>query len=309
MEKEVGKVRINLEYYHGDDHYSDGDAVEEKLLEIVKEKHPDEFRQVIESDGTWAVMYHLSPMRENIINWYPFQEGDHVLELGAGCGAVTGAMLSKGVKVTAVDLSLRRSMINAYRHRDDKNLNVIVGSLQDILEQHSTKYDYATLIGVLEYSALFTEHPKPFHDVLSMAQKVLKPNGKLLLSIENKLGLKYFAGCREDHTGRFFESIEGYPHKDGPYTFSRKELKKLAAEVGFECRFYYPYPDYKFPVQIFSDEYLPQKGDLVRNWQNFDADRIALFDESKAFDTIIEAGLFNEFSNSFFIEMERRKDI
>ena len=142
-----------------------------------------------------------------------------------------------------------------------------------------------------------------------MAQKVLKPNGKLLLSIENKLGLKYFAGCREDHTGRFFESIEGYPHKDGPYTFSRKELKKLAAEVGFECRFYYPYPDYKFPVQIFSDEYLPQKGDLVRNWQNFDADRIALFDESKAFDTIIEAGLFNEFSNSFFIEMERRKDI
>ena len=185
---------------------------------------------------------------------------------------------------------------------------LIEGIFQDVLEHHKQFYDYVTMIGVLEYGAVFSDHPKPFHSLLSLARGVLKPNGKLLVAIENKLGMKYFAGCREDHTGRFFESIEGYPHHDGPYTFSRNELKAIANENGLMCQFFYPYPDYKFPVQLFSDEYLPQKGDLVRNWQNFDADRITVFDEQKAYDTVIEAGLFPDFSNSYFVEMIRRED-
>ena len=42
-----------------------------------------------------------------------------------------------------------------------------------------------------------------------------------------------------------------------------------------------------------------------KNIRNFDMDRLVLFDENKAFDTIIEAGLFGEFSNSFFVTAER----
>ena len=41
--------------------------------------------------------------------------------------------------------------------------------------------------------------------IYKMFQKVsscLKPGGKLYVAIENKLGLKYFAGCSEDHLGR-----------------------------------------------------------------------------------------------------------
>ena len=30
------------------------------------------------------------------------------------------------------------------------------------------------------------------------------------MAIENKLGLKYWSGCKEDHTGRYFEGVSKY---------------------------------------------------------------------------------------------------
>ena len=86
------------------------------------------------------------------------------------------------------------------------------------------------------------------------------------------------------------------------------ELEQMLQENGFsKFKFYYPYPDYKFPAVIYSDEYLPKPGELRKNQRNFDADRITLFDEGKAFDGILKSGLFPVFSNSFLIEVEKKE--
>ena len=58
---------------------------------------------------------------------------------------------------------------------------------------------------------------------------------------------------------------------------------------------------YKFPFSVYSDAYLPRKGDLKENICNYDQRRLLLFDESKVFDSIIDNGLFPEFSNSFLV--------
>ena len=308
MSETIGRVTLDTRFYPDADRYSDGDATEDRLLEIVTAAREEEYPAVIAREDSWPVLYHLSPLRENIMNWVGIRPGDRVLELGAGCGAVTGAFLKKGAKVTSVDLSLRRSRINAQRHRESENLEILVGAMEDVLPHLEGQYDHVTLIGVLEYAACFSDRPEPFRHMLGQAAAALKPGGSLWVAIENRLGMKYFAGCREDHTGRYFESIEGYPHGDGPRTFSRGELSALAGACGLECRFYYPYPDYKFPVKIFSDEYLPRKGELTRNWQNFDAERVLLFNESAAFDAVIGEGVFPVFANSFLAEMRRGKE-
>lgn len=306
MSETIGRVLLDTRYYHQDDQYSDGDETENRLLEIVSAYPQSEFPRITTEEKSWPILYHLSPIRENILNWVPILSGQKVLELGSGCGAVTGALLGRGAQVTAVDLSLRRSRINATRHRDCDDLNIMVGASEEVLPQLEERFDHVTLIGVLEYAGVYSDAERPYHQVLNMIREKMKDDGTLWVAIENKLGLKYFAGCKEDHTGRYFEGIEGYPHREGPYTFSRRELAALADECGFECSFYYPYPDYKFPVKIFSDVCLPREGELSRNWQNFDADRVVLFDESKAFDTILEAGLFPELANSFLVEMRKR---
>lgn len=85
----------------------------------------------------------------------------------------------------------------------------------------------------------------------------LKPEGRLLIAIENRLGLKYFAGAPEDHTDLHFFGINGYPGNQSVRTFSKNELGELLENSGFPfLRFYYPYPDYKFPTEIFTDESL-----------------------------------------------------
>ena len=304
MPERIGKVNLDLGRYDGEDRYSDGDDAESRILSIV-EQNPEDINEVIEAEGSWPVLYHLSALRENILNWYPFRKGAKVLELGAGCGAVTGALLKAGLDVCAVDLSLRRSRINARRHAAYDNLRIIVGPMEKVLSGLNEQFDYILLIGVLEYASVFSSDSNPYAAVLEQIKGVMKDDAEVLIAIENKIGLKYLAGCREDHTGRFFEGIEGYPHQDGPRTFSRPELKRLAADCGYQSEFFYPYPDYKFPVRVYSDEITPGKGEWDRNWQNFDAERAFLFDERLAADTLSEAGALTLFANSFLVKLTR----
>lgn len=304
MEK-IGNVVINYEYYSGKDLYSDGD-VEDTLLDIVKKHKKNEFADIIVKSKSWPILYHLSEVRTNILNWYPFEKDAHVLEVGAGCGAITGTIAELAGSVTAVDLSKRRSLINAYRNREKENIEIIVGNFNDIASGLTEKFDYVTLIGVLEYGESYIPGEDAYHVFLEKIAGLLKSEGKILIAIENQLGLKYFAGCREDHVGQYFEGIEGYRNTTGVRTFSKKVLEELLRESGYgEVRFSYPYPDYKLPTTIYTDDFLPVKGELVDNMRNFDADRMILFEETKVWDTLLEAGLFPEFANSFFVEAKK----
>ena len=306
--KTVGGVKLDLTDYTGDDRYSDGEE-EKKLLKYAVSCTPGQTDRICMDDPSWAVQYHFSSLRENILRWYPIRETDRVLEIGAGCGAVTRTLAQRAKEVVCVDLSRRRSLINANRNRDLKNIRIHVGNFMDTAPHLEGPFDVITLIGVFEYGRSYIEGEHPFSDFLKTVRSLLKEDGSLLIAIENRLGLKYFAGCREDHTGVFFEGIEGYHEGTGVRTFSRPELKALLAEGGFrDPSFYYPYPDYKFPMEMFSDRYLPRAGQLHENMQNFDRDRMLLFDESRVFDSFAGTDLFPVFSNSFFVEAGGRRN-
>ena len=297
MEEYIGKVKLNLDYYKGTDTYSDGD-IEEKLLEIVKSGV--DLEEFLEKENEWVYLYHFSNIRHNLLEWYDFGEGKSLLEIGAGCGAVSGLFCEKVDRVVGIDLSKRRSSINAYRNIDCDNLEIMVGNFEDI--HTDEKFDYVTLIGVLEYSIYYINSDDPFHDMLRKAKEYLKPGGKLIIAIENKYGIKYWAGATEDHTGGFFDGIEGYDGVDRVRTFSRHGLEKLIKESGFtDAEFYYPVPDYKMPIEIYSEERLPKKGSIKTPSPAYDRDRLELFSEVKVIDSICEDGLFEEFSNSFLV--------
>ncbi len=306
MQECIGKVKLNLDYYPGADLYSDGE-VEDELLNIVSNYQEEEYDNKILEKNQWPLLYHLSKERENILAWYPFEKDATVLEVGAGCGAVTGAFLDKVKKVIGIDLSKRRSLINANRHKDSDNLEIYVGNFKDVEKHLEEKFDYITLIGVFEYGELYMNCENPYDEFLKIVNNHLKDNGKLLIAIENRLGLKYFAGCKEDHVGKYFEGINNYPVTSGVKTFSKDELINILERNGFNnYKFYYPYPDYKFANTIYSDEFMPKKGELYNNIRNFDTDRFVLFDETTAYDMLLDENKFDKFSNSFFIEIEKK---
>ena len=308
--EEIGKIKLDLTHYPGEDLYCDGD-VEDELLDIARNYAAVEYQRIIEERKSWPILYHLSPLRENIVDWLPITDDMKVLEVGSGCGAITGALARKAKEVVCIDLSRKRSRINAYRHMDADNVTIHVGNFQDVEPDLPKDFDYICLIGVFEYAQAYIQSEAPYEDFLRIIKKHVKKSGHIAIAIENKFGLKYWAGCREDHLGTYFSGLENYPEGGVVRTFTADGLRRIAAACGYKrAQMFYPYPDYKFMTCLYSDGRLPQPGELSANLRNFDRDRLRLFDERKVFDTILQEKQFPLFSNSYMMilgpELEER---
>lgn len=298
----IGGVSLDYKFYTGEDRYCDG-IVEDDILDVVKNHEPSEYEDIIRYRRDWPTLYHLSSIRENIVRWIPMTRDDKVLEIGAGPGAVTGALAEACGEVVCVDLSRKRSLINACRHKTCDNIKIKVGNFQDYEPYLDKDFSYIFLIGVLEYAAAYLDSEDPYTEMIRLLQHHLKKGGRIVIAIENRLGLKYFAGCAEDHTGVYFDGIQNYPDPDNTIrTFTRNRLEKILHKAGCEeYSFYYPYPDYKFPEEIYSDRKLPRGSELTDNIRNFDRERLLLFNERAAYEGITEDELYPVFANSYEI--------
>ena len=119
---------------------------------------------------SWAHEYHLSPVRRNLLEWFPFNPDGCALEVGAGCGALTGLLCRKLKHVTALEYSRQRASVIAQRHSTNSNLDVVVGGFQDFETQN--RFDYITVIGVLEYAGKFYGGRNPYESFLSRSRKL-----------------------------------------------------------------------------------------------------------------------------------------
>jgi SAM-dependent methyltransferase len=298
-EIKIGNVTLNFKHYSGVDLYSDG-AIENDLLEIVKKYKKEEYPQVIEERGNWPILYHLSEQRANIVEWIPMAKNAKVLEVGSGCGAITGMLAQKAGEVVACDLSRRRSEINATRNQDFDNGTIHIGNVRDVEPDLPKDFDYIFLIGVFEYAQGYIGTENPYEKFLRMMKRHLKKDGRIVIAIENRMGLKYLAGCAEDHLGTYFSGIEGYNEDSVAKTFTRNGLINIFKKCGMnDYHFYYPYPDYKLMTLLHSDYYLPGFGELQDNVRNYDRDRMLLFNEKHAYEELVRDGMYPDFANSF----------
>jgi SAM-dependent methyltransferase len=306
----IGNVQV-LKDASSSDAYSDGD-VEDKLLTLFRHSSPQtlsrEIRSILSNRPTWPEIYHLSPLRRNLLNWYDFGDQPAILEVGGGCGAITEELVTHG-DVTSLELSERRALINAHRNKASNQLELFVGNLQNYRSRK--KFTHVVCIGVLEYAGRFIDDAKPHKTFLQLLHSHLGPGGRLLLAIENALGLKYWAGANEDHTGELFRSINDYRAQGRTRTFGKLELSNLLVQSGFANppRYYYPFPDYKLPVVIYAEDFLPgRNADVPYSLFPTPApgqERLRLFSEQLAARVLCRNNLFGELANSFLIEVQR----
>ncbi|KPX28110.1 Glycosyl transferase, group 2 protein [Pseudomonas ficuserectae] len=289
--------------------YSDGDSSENELAKIVRDASDV---SVLSSElphycTDWPKLYHLSSTRGNIFR--PFEhllKGKSVLEIGAGCGAISRYLGEAGADVLALEGSPRRAAIAASRTRGLDNVTVLAERFDDL--KIDQQFDVVTLIGVFEYASMFSNDEDPALGMLKRVKKLLKPDGHLFIAIENQLGLKYFAGAPEDHVGVAMYGIEGRYVGRQPKTFGRKGLDELIALAGFaSSSFLSPYPDYKIPNSLITENGFKAN--------NFDAAALACqntrkdpqlpsnttFNLEKAWPVVIENHLGMDLANSFMV--------
>lgn len=267
-----------------------------RIQEIITKYDESDWLNEAVKENTWDALYHISPMRADVIGWYPFQTGKKALEIGAGCGAITQLLIAKKLEVTAIEsdaekLEILKKRFNGGQIRPFHSLREIVTEDQ---------FDYILVIGTMsDYLNAGESERQVLGDFFDFLKKHLSDSGVIFLAENNPIGLRYLAGAKPREGYAYYESVEGYP-RGNAISYPKKELTDAIALGGLKVKkCYYPYPDYCFTNELFSDEVLPQEGGLIRNNQTFYDDRLITFDETKAFSQVVKAGAFSELSNSF----------
>lgn len=259
--------------------------------------------ELLTAASTWPERYHLSPTRANVIRALDLPPEAVVLEIGAGCGAVTRYLGERCRTVDALEPVPSRARAARARNRDLPGVEVFVADVSDIPPVPA--YDLIVVVGVLEYVGRGTADPAPYREFLATIAGLLRPGGTLALAIENRLGVKYLCGAPEDHSSRIFDSVEGYPYGSPARTFSRRELTGLLDGAGLRSKMLVAFPDYKMPRVVFDATALsgPAESLLFRvpvfpspDWT---VQREQLADERSVWRSFVEAGLATEAGNSF----------
>lgn len=294
--------------------YSDGAQVEARIEQAIasctdRSVLSEALRRHIVD---WPSRYHLSPVRANLLRPLVADiEGRDVLEIGAGCGAISRFLGEAGARsVVALEGSRQRARSTALRCADLPNVASVAESLQALRPEVS--FDVVTLIGVLEYARIHFRtgaEGDPVAHMLAAARARLRPGGVLIVAIENQLGLKYYAGYDEDHVATPFFGIEDGYAADGVVTFGRRELAQRIADAGLPAQhWYFPFPDYKLPCMVATAGALdhPEGCDLVPLLQasvpaDPQAPDVPLYSLAQAWAPVFRNGLAGDLANSFLI--------
>ncbi|HBG10774.1 MAG TPA: SAM-dependent methyltransferase [Clostridium sp.] len=244
-------------------------------------KYNGDTKKLLQENPNLDYLYALSDIRENLLEWYEFDEEGSLLQVGSDYGALTNLYSRRVREVTVLDPDSNNLSFNRLRNEKQGNIRYITGDL-DTFEEEG--FDYVVLVGSLK---------PPYDKHIRKAKSLLKPEGKLILSICNRLGLKYQAGA--------------VPDKD---RLSRTEVLELLCgedKRSGNAEFHYPMPDYRLPITLYSDEYLPGKGDLTHAILAYDYPKYLKFDLGKMFDEVCEGKQFETFANSFLTIWSRHE--
>ena len=292
------------------------DGGEQKLLEIFKSENFDESSTWKKYTYDWALYYHLSPLRKNLLSWIDTSNKSNlnILELGAGCGAITSGLckLTNISSHVAIEGSVARANLIKERCSQYSHLEVINSNFEDY--NTDKKFDYVFIIGVLEYSGKYIKDDNPYQKFLDHASSFLKDDGILVLAIENQLGHKYLAGYNEDHHGKPYVGLSGYPESTGIETFDKNTLNKMLSKSGLmHNKYYYPFPDYKLPKVILSEAAFKTDGFNALDILDFPtSDQSSLgvkpnFNEKKCLEILQNVADVGAFMNSFLIFSSKKE--
>ena len=299
-------MKVNFDFYKEEVNYNKliTPEIEEKIINNYILKYSAEsYKDILDSDLSTEAHYILSKDRENIINWYPFKENCKILQIGAGLGELTGYLCENAEKVVAIETSKRRVDAIAHRYKDKNNLEIYAGNIDEI--KIDEKFDYVILIGIFEYAPkLCSNSDNSYNKLLQISKNYLKNDGTILLAIDNSLSVENICGNKNEICNYIYESLYELENNNIKL-FSKNEIEKVLHKNGFDkFKFYYPLPNYKLPNVIYSENQLPSKNSTKVLYSSiYNETSAVVINEQLLINKLINNNLFENFANSFFIEI------
>ncbi|NKB20028.1 MAG: methyltransferase domain-containing protein [Alphaproteobacteria bacterium] len=208
------------------------------------------------------VPFFLSDQKRNdFVFLLPIEDNSVVLDYGAGWGNTSYTFSKYCKQVIALDADFDRLHL-ANRHfayRGANNVQTIYGGTSWDLPFADATFDIVVFNGVLEWMPLSMEGvPTDVHRrVLGEINRVLKPGGSVMISIENRFGYRHLMGNKDYHCGglrwapflpRALANLYSQFWLGRPYRawfHSYNILHELLADCGYEgTKIYSYYPDH-----------------------------------------------------------------
>lgn len=267
----------------------------EKILEVL-ERYRGNGEEAVRNESDPAVLYAFSDIRENLLEWYPFEKGKKMLQIGSGMGALTGLFVKKGLDVTVFETDADENAVAEKRYagilQGEQKIEGNLRYVKEVADEDGTgAFDYVCLIGVMDRAYEWFPSQNPYMELLEKAKDYVKPGGTLFLAVMNRLAIRYFSGAARVETG-----------------FTKKELEKMLLDTKGtgEASWYYPIPDYRLPVSLYSDEYLPAHGEFTNLGAAYDAPRYQVISEEAALNICCEEGQFTNFTSSYLVVWKKQ---
>ncbi len=214
----------------------------------------------------WLHQIVTSPARSLFFRQFPPSAGAKILDIGAGWGQIALPLAAgKDAVVTALEPTAERIAFIRAAAVQEKLAERMHFVQADFLEvEFQPTFDLICCVGVLEWVPKFhAGDPQQVQlEFLRRMRAALRPGGKCYVGIENRLGLKYFLGGRDDHTSQrnisvFDSALATTKHHAATgealrvFTYSHAEYLDLFRAAGFhQVETHGAFPDYKLPEII-----------------------------------------------------------
>lgn len=236
----------------------------------------------------------LEEISQGILRWYPFKEGTKALFVS-----------HSSAKYNNLVVPLQEKHINTDILQFD---NILSLNEQNMIGY----YDYIILADAFELA-----NDREF--LLNKVSKYLKDTGVFLLCTSNRLGIRYFCGDRDPHTGRNFDGIENYRRANDMMTFdsteasgrllSKSEITNLLLNNDFKkLQFHSVFPGIDNPQIIIADDYTVTEDLSIRIFPTYNNPDSVFLEEEPLYTTLIENNMFHNMANAFFVECAKADD-
>ena len=295
------------------------------ILDLLK-KYDNDVNAALAGENCPQCLYAFSPLRENLVEWVEFEPDARVLQIGSDYGSFTGILVERAGEVVVLDPRDENLEVNRIRHGERGNVTYVRGDLRDQVQwkkdelaKLKAESDGNSAIGIAGRNAeLFKVYksksgsaPSDIKDIMFRpfdyivlggflmeckkeeaaelfreAADYLKPGGVMLAAVENETGVRYWMGA---------------PKQENSYLEPefRSLFEELTTTWGGSFTMYYPVPDYRYPVAVYSDHYLPETGDVTNISARYDGPGFWFGSEEEAMAKACQNGMFTKFNNSF----------
>ena len=198
---------------------------------------------------------------------------------------------------------LKTNIIRWYNFKENTNILIFgedVEELYDFLKQNHNIVKLDSEVNYVTNKKFDYIIIKDKIVLLEELKKNLSKNGTILLLLNNRWGVTYFAGSDG------FKTLYGNQYN----LLNKEEIEKNLNKAGFkDYKFFYPLPNYNFANVIYSDMYLPDYNDSkLTNNNIYLEDNYLVFDEIQLLKNFTKNGDFTKFTNSFLVEINPKSD-